>query len=95
MTPESATWERAAVVRAAAEAWHRAGAIDDATADRIRTATPDPCETPAAVWRVLTAGVVSAVVLCLLGAFAAALWRSVAVLRGVLFVFAGTSVAAT
>jgi hypothetical protein len=65
----SAAWERAAEVRAAARGWRRAGAIDEATLDAIDGAFPDPCVRPSLVWRVLTAGMVTAVILCSLGAF--------------------------
>jgi hypothetical protein len=68
MRRESVAWERAAEVREAAEGWLRAGAIGTATYDAVRNAYPDPCLTPSAVWRVLTAGMVTAVVVCTLGA---------------------------
>lgn len=68
MRPESVARERAAEVREAAEGWLRAGAIGTATYEAIRTAYPDPCVTPSAVWRALTAGMVTAVVVCALGA---------------------------
>ncbi len=70
MRPESITWERTAEVRAAADGWRRAGAIDGPTHDAIRRAYPDPCVTPSAVWRVLTAVMVTIVVLCAFGAVA-------------------------
>ena len=68
MRPESAAWERAAEVRAAADGWLSAGAIDKATFDKIGAAFPDPCVTPSFVWRMLTAGMVSAIIVCTLGA---------------------------
>jgi hypothetical protein len=68
MRPESVAWERAAEVREAAEGWLRAGAIGTATYDAIRNAYPDPCVTPTAVWRILTAAMVSAVVVCVAAA---------------------------
>jgi hypothetical protein len=68
MTPESAAWDRAAEVRAAADGWLQAHAIDQATFDRIGAAYPDPCVTPSFVWRVLTAGMVTAIIICSLGA---------------------------
>jgi len=68
MRPESAAWDRAAEVRAAADGWLRVGAIDRSTFDRIGAAYPDPCVTPTIVWRVLTMAMVTAVVLCTLGA---------------------------
>src|SRR5262245_11794226 len=72
MRPESAAWDRTAEVRAAADGWLSAHAIDQATFDRIGVAYPDPCVTPSFVWRVLTAGMVTAIILCTLGAFAIA-----------------------
>ena len=62
MRPEAIGWERAAEVDSAARGWRRAGAIDEATHQRIREAFPDPCVTPGAVWRVLTGGMVAAIV---------------------------------
>jgi MFS family permease len=76
MRPEAIGWERAAEVHAAARGWRRAGAIDEATQERIRAAFPDPCVTPGAVWRVLTGGMVAAIVLCTFAAAALGLWRS-------------------
>src|SRR5262245_10710852 len=68
MRPESAAWDRAAEVRAAADGWLRAGAIDKATLDRIGAAYHDPCVTPSIVWRVLTMAIVTAIIVCTLGA---------------------------
>lgn len=76
MRPEAIGWERAAEVHAAARGWRRAGAIDEATHQRIREAFPDPCVTPGAVWRVVTCGMVAAIVLCTFAAAALGLWRS-------------------
>ena len=59
MRPDSVAWERAAEVREAAQGWRRVGAIDAPTEQAIREAYPDPCITPSAVWRVLTAGMVT------------------------------------
>jgi hypothetical protein len=73
MRAESAAWERAAEVQEAVEGWRRAGAIGTPTYDAIRNAYPDPCVTPSAVWRILTACMVTAVVVCTLGAFWVAL----------------------
>ncbi len=85
MRAAAVEWERAAEVRDAAEGWLRAGAIDEATAARIRGAYPDTGETPPTAWRVLTAGVVSAIVLCLVGALALMLNASNAGFRVLLF----------
>ena len=76
MRPEAIGWERAAEVHAAARGWRLAGTIDEATRERIREAFPDPCVTPGAVWRVLTGGMVAAIVLCTFAAAALGLWRS-------------------
>jgi hypothetical protein len=92
---EAVAWERAAEVRAAAAAWRKAGVIDRATHEAIDAAHPDPCVTPTAVWRILTAGMVSAVVLCLLGAVAIAAQPGVTGLALLLVLFAGAAVAAT
>lgn len=73
MRPASIAWERAAEVRDAADGWRRAGAIGAPTHEAIRSAYPDPCVTPSAVWRLLTAVMVSAIVLCSFGAFALAI----------------------
>ena len=95
MRPSSVAWERAAEVRGAAEAWQRAGAIDAAALERIRDAYPDPCVTPSAVWRVLTAAVVSAIALCLFGGLALATRSDAAGLKILLLVFAGAAAVAT
>lgn len=73
MRAESVAWERAAEVQEAAEGWRRSGAIGTPTYEAIRNAYPDPCITPSAVWRILTACMVTAVVVCTLGAFWVAL----------------------
>jgi hypothetical protein len=68
MRRESVAWERAAEVREAAEGWLRARIIGTSAYEAIRSAYPDPCVTPSAVWRILTAVMVTAVTLCSLGA---------------------------
>ena len=68
MRSDSAAWERAAEVRAAAKGWLRAGAIDSATHQAIESRYPDPCVTPSLAWRALTAVIVTAVMLCTLAA---------------------------
>ena len=90
----SAAWERAAEVREAAQGWLRVGAIDEPTGHAIREAFPDPCVTPSAVWRVLTACVVAAVILCAFWAFS--IWFRLGGEIGgqvFLFLFAGASLA--
>jgi hypothetical protein len=95
MRLDSAAWERAAEVREAAEGWLRAGAIDRPTHEAVRAAYPDPCVTPSAVWRILTAGMVTAVTLCALGAVWIATQPGAAGLSTLLLVFAGASLIAT
>ena len=91
----SAAWERTAEVRAAADGWRRAGAIDRATHEAVRTAYPDPCVTPSAVWRLLTAAMVTAVVLCTLGAVWVATKPDTVGLSLLLAGFAGAGLVAT
>ena len=95
MRPDSAGWERAAEVRAAAQGWLQAGAIDKATLDAIGRAFPDPCVRPSAVWRVLTAAMVTAIVVCTFGAFGIALRARETGLQVLLFLFAGACLVAT
>ena len=86
MRADAIAWERAAEVREAAQGWRRVGAIDAATHEAIVAHYPDPCVTPSAVWRVLTAGLVSAVIACMLGALVLATkprGAGIAVLLGV------------
>ena len=95
MRAESVAWERAAEVNEAAESWRRVGAIDEATERAIRGAYPDPCITPSAVWRVLTACVVGAVIVCAFGAFMAAFRPSGSGHQVLLFFFAAACLAVT
>jgi hypothetical protein len=95
MRPESAAWERAGEVRSAARGWRRAGAIDETTLDAIDAAFPDPCVRPSLVWRALTAGMVTAVIVCSLGAFWMATRAMEAGLIVLLCLFAGACVVAT
>ena len=95
MRAESTAWERAAEVRRAAEGWRRAGAIDAPTLDRIWAAFPDPCVTPSLVWRVLTTGVVTVVVLCTLGACWIALGAKGAGIQVILVLIASACLIAT
>jgi hypothetical protein len=71
-------WERAAEVRDAARGWRQARAIDEPTEERIRAAFPDPTITSSLTWRVLTACMVTAVILFGFGAVVLAIepWRS-------------------
>lgn len=95
MRPQSVAWERAAEVREAAKGWRRVGAIDEATDQAIRQAFPDPCITPSAVWRVLAAGVLAAVILCTFGAFFIAIRPGTIALQVLLFLYAGACLIAT
>jgi hypothetical protein len=95
MRPESVAWERAAEVREAARGWRRVGAIDKATEQAIRQAFPDPCITPSAVWRVLAAGVLAAVILCTFGAVFIAFRPGTTALQVLLFLYAGACLIAT
>jgi uncharacterized membrane protein YgcG len=94
MRQTSAAWERAAEVHEAAQGWLRVGAIDEPTGHAIRRAFPDPCITPSAVWRVLTACVVAAVILCTFEAFSIAFRPGNIGSQVLLFLFAGASLVA-
>jgi hypothetical protein len=95
MRPDAARWERAAEVRAAAEGWLEAGVIDKATLDAIGQAFPDPCVRPSIVWRALTAGMVTAVILCSFGASWIAIRPAENGLQVLLFLFAAGCLVAT
>lgn len=95
MRSQSVAWERAAEVREAARGWRGVGAIDEATDQAIRQAFPDPCITPSAVWRVLAAGVLAAVILCTFGAFSIAIRPGPGALQVLLFLYAGACLIAT
>jgi hypothetical protein len=93
MRQDPAAWERAAEVHEAAQGWLRVGAIDEPTEHAIREAFPDPCITPSAVWRVLTACVVAAVIAFTFEAFSIAFRPSDIGHQVLLFLFAGASLA--
>jgi len=93
MRQNSAAWERAAEVHEAAQGWLRVGAIDEPTGHAIREVFPDPCITPSAVWRVLTACVVAAVILFTFEAFSIAFRPNETGHQVLLFLFAGASLA--
>ena len=95
MRPQAVAWERAAEVREAARGWLQVGAIDRATHEAISNAYPDPCVTPSAVWRILTAIMVTAVASCTLGAVLVATQPGAASLALLLFVFAAALFVAT
>jgi hypothetical protein len=73
MRREWAASERVEEVRAAAEGWKRAGAIDEGTFEEISRRYPEPRPVPADLWRALTAFFVTAALLLLTGAFFIAL----------------------
>ena len=60
--------ERVEEVRAAAEGWKRAGAVDSGTFGEISRRYPEPRPLPAPLWRLLTAFFVTAGLLLLTGA---------------------------
>jgi hypothetical protein len=95
MRADSVAWERAAEVQEAAEGWRRAGAIGTPTYDAIRNAYPDPCVTPSAVWRVLTACMVTAVMLSTLGALFVGLQPGATALSLLLIVEGAAAMVAT
>ena len=95
MRRKAVAWERAAEVDAAARGWRRVGAIDEATHERIREAYPDPCVTPTTVWRVLTGGMVAAIVLCAFAACTIALRHSANLVEVLLLFFGGACLVAT
>jgi hypothetical protein len=95
MRPESIAWERGAEIRDAADGWRRAGAIGAPTHEAIRNAYPDRGVTPSAVWRVLTAVMITAVVLCSFGAFALAIRPRDVGLGLLLWLFGAACVVAT
>jgi hypothetical protein len=95
MRREAIAWERAAEVHAAARGWRRTGAIDEATHRRIHETFPDPCVTPGAVWRVLTGGMVAAIVLCALAAMALSVWRSATEIQVLLLLWGAACLVAT
>jgi hypothetical protein len=70
---EWAASERVEEVRAAADGWKRAGAIDEGTFEEISRRYPEPRPLPAPLWRILTAFFVTAALLLLTGAFFLAL----------------------
>jgi hypothetical protein len=69
MRREWVAFERVEEVRAAAEGWKRAGAIDSNTFEEISRRYPEPRVLPALLWRLLAAFFVTAALLLLTGAF--------------------------
>lgn len=95
MRQQSVAWERLAEVRQAGQGWLRAGAIDEPTEHTIREMFPDPCITPSAVWRVLTACAVAVIVGCTFGALQLALRPGESGLAFLMFLVGGAAVVVT
>ena len=70
MKGEWAAAERVEDVRAAALGWKRAGGIGSGTLEEIFRRYPEPRTLPAPLWRVLTFGLASFILLAVFGAFA-------------------------
>ena len=86
--------ERVEEVRAAAEGWKRAGAIDSDTFEKISRRYPEPRPVPADLWRALTAFFVTAVLLLLTGALFIAFRPEIGSACLLLFVLAAVCVVA-
>jgi hypothetical protein len=79
--------ERVEEVRAAAEGWKRAGAVDSGTFEEISNRYPEPRPLPAPLWRALVFVFVSLALLLLLGAFATGAHGGVGAITFLLFLF--------
>jgi hypothetical protein len=86
--------ERVEEVRAAAERWKRAGAVDSGTFDEISRRYPEPRPLPAPLWRILTAFFVTAVLLLLTGALFIAFRPGIDSASILLFVLAAVCIVA-
>lgn len=82
-------------MREAAQGWRGAGAIDETTERAIREAFPDPRVTPSVVWRVLTACVVAAIVICTFAALAFAFRPRESGIQLLLFLLGSAALAIT
>lgn len=69
MKSEWIAFERVEEVRAAADGWKRAGAVDESTFEEISRRYPEQRPLPAPLWRLLTAFFVTAALLLLTAAF--------------------------
>ncbi len=87
--------ERVEEVRAAAEGWKSAGAIDSGTLEEISRRYPEPRVLPSSLWRVLVFVFVSLALLLLLGAFALGARLGTGALTVLFFVFGAASLIAT
>ena len=81
--------ERVEEVRAAAEGWKKAGAVDAGTLGEISSRYPEPRLLPLPLWRVLVFGFVSLALLLFLGAIAFGAHGSVGAITVLLFLFGG------
>lgn len=87
--------ERVEEVRAAAEGWKRAGAVDPGTFEEISGRYPEPRVLPAPLWRALVFVFVSLALLMLLGACALGAHGGTGALTVLLFVFGAACLIAT
>jgi len=87
--------ERVEEVRAAAEGWKVAGAIDSGTFEEISRRYPEPRVLPSPLWRALVFVFVSLALLLLLGAFALGTRGGAGAFTVVFFFFAAASLIAT
>jgi hypothetical protein len=83
--------ERVEEVRAAAEGWKGAGAVDSGTFEEISRRYPEPRPLPSPLWRALVLVFVSVAQLLLLGAFVIGVRGSTGAITVVLFLFAAAS----
>ena len=86
--------ERVEEVRASAEGWKRAGAIDSGTFEEISRRYPEPRPLPSPLWRALVFVFVSLALVLLLGAFAFGARGSTGALTVLLLVFGAVSLVA-
>jgi hypothetical protein len=94
MKSEWVAAERVEEVRAAAEGWKRAGAVDSGTFEEISRRYPEPRPLPAPLWRLLTAFFVTAALLLLTGAFFIALHPEIGTAPFLLFLLSAVCVVA-
>jgi hypothetical protein len=87
--------ERVEEVRAAAEGWRSAGAIDSGTFEEISRWYPEPRVLPSPLWRALVFVFVSLALLLLLGAFALGTRGGTGAFTVLLLVFGAASLIAT
>jgi hypothetical protein len=95
MKSEWVAAERVEEVRAAAEGWKRAGAVDSGTFEEISRRYPEPRPLPAPLWRLLTAFFVTAVLLLLTGALFIGFRPGIESVSILLFFLAAACLAAT